>query len=291
MDNNIDPALQGPVTDDKLQDRMDESLSASFEVTGLDAQYFTDLHRRHRHWSLGHPVFGHSCGPIIDHNPGWKPTGWLELTGGKLKSSAEVTAKHIQHDVDNGLIPNGLTKFNKMNFGLCPAADENNVMCGIKVSQQNTLRRHFRRLHTGCFQPCDSRMTSDAERLAGIENIRMFVLQGGWRGVVIKIDNDPGAGKGVAMYEIAEKLEEIASNPEFARLFGTVFHRQEVDKTKINQKKNKRSARKPLDPGKKKRATRKSCGGSDNKQLGGSKKEDSDQVKDYVNDARRHLQG
>ncbi|KAA8646711.1 uncharacterized protein ATNIH1004_005386 [Aspergillus tanneri] len=107
---------------------------------------------------------------------------------------------------------------------VCNIAVNGNQMCGQPVRSQIALRRHIRNAHPGATLNPFCTNIPQAERIAGENALKQWILSRGWRTACYV--KEPGEGP---MYSIIQDccnfLEQLAQEDnDFAQQFGTKFH-------------------------------------------------------------------
>lgn len=176
-------------------------------------------------------VISHT-GPVVDPNPGWKPSGWHQLDRAQ-QSRQGVKEALIKADLEAGRRPaNNMLRCSKLLFdGLyCPivvADDPAGRQCGHMYERNATLARHIRDHHAGCcefpslgehttldltdntsiVEPPSQRVSED--EVEAVHKARlMIVAKGIWRDY--EFVNPVGQMDGTEFYKIAEDCERRA---------------------------------------------------------------------------------
>ncbi|KAA8643697.1 uncharacterized protein ATNIH1004_010471 [Aspergillus tanneri] len=142
-----------------------------------------------------HPDYGYFHGPIPNPNPTWRP---------HPDPRTPVTT------ADNENAPTSWFKAVGINSMVCDIAVNGNQMCGQPVGSQIALRRHIRNAHPGATLNPFRTNIPQAERIAGENALKRWILSRGWR--TARYVKEPGEGP-------------IQEDNDFAQQFGTEFHR------------------------------------------------------------------
>ncbi|KAF5858235.1 hypothetical protein ETB97_004641 [Aspergillus alliaceus] len=162
-----------------------------------------------------HPDYGYFHGPIPNPNPGWRP---------HPDTRTPVTT------ADNEGAPTPGSRLSGINGMVCDIAVNGNQMCGQSIASQIALRRHIRNAHPGATLNPSRTNIPQAERIAGENALKQWVLSKGWR--TARYVKEPGEGpKYSLIQDYCDFLEELAQEDnEFAQKFGTEFHRPKPGK-------------------------------------------------------------
>lgn len=186
--------------------------------------------------------YGYHYGPIPNPNPNWVPPELAILKAGGKRNPQITTGM-------NANPPNAASTMSRLNSGICDIDVNGGQMCGQIIEAQIGLRRHIRQAHPGALTNVPrgkGSLITQAEKIAGENALRAFILIGGWRKA--RYLNEPGPGSGlIARY--ATELEEIAATDlEFARVWGSKFHRENAFQQRQTWRKRKRRMLAPLLP-------------------------------------------
>jgi len=173
--------------------------------------------------------YGYHYGPIPNNNPGWTPPRQLAAQQARENASDDAPpspATPLITTEDNENPPNPAVNLSSLNSLVCDIAVNGAQMCGMICSTQPAFRRHIRQEHPGAITNRARGNVTNAERIAGENALKQWVLTCGWRNA--RYLNEPGRGPVHGLLNMyATVCEEIAAaDSEFAKQYGTRFHRQ-----------------------------------------------------------------
>ncbi|KAA8650240.1 uncharacterized protein ATNIH1004_002922 [Aspergillus tanneri] len=135
-----------------------------------------------------HPDYGYFHGPIPNPNPTWRPHP-------DPRSTPVTTA-------DNENAPTPGSRLSGINSMVCDIAVNGNQMCG------QPLRRHIRNAHPGATLNPFRTNIPQAERIAGENALKRWILSRGWR--TARYVKEPGEGP---MYAQISPLPSLSHLP------------------------------------------------------------------------------